>query len=1439
MAELQNLKNKVKNTRGQYTRLMKAGDRMSDFAVDNATSATVSQMENMVVELQDRKRVCVDGYIQLQEVDEAVGREAIYAARLDSLEDEHAAIIEKMLHAIKEAKRPPAVAVAAAPVGAAANVQLRVQTALKPSKLSYDATPSELTSWARQFRAFHSASKLGTAAVTEQQAFFFSCLDLELETAVRQRIDDATVIFDLNNGDRSCMEELQSRFQITYPLFTRRLDYFRYIQSKGQTFSDFYAHLRQKGDEAELAQLTVDECYVFRVICGCSDSKLKEKFLKLENPTLEDLLKESTLYEMAKRSLSAFNRDDSRTATTRAARQQQSKGGKEKEKGKDKAKDKPKCRTCGGGSHAEGVSCFALKLECHECHQTGHIAKTKGGVPVCNKLKNKGKSRASSPSNAEAKTVSCRVVSSPNRPTPKLSVRFAARGGKEFDYDVVPDTGATRSIVALDVIERHGIEVDTSQKIRLTTANKQLMACSGTVQLVVKDRDVHDIIIDAIVSQELSEEFLMSWHDLVAMGVIPDGFPCRQAQVRRVETVDQKQLDQMMNGFKEEYKDVLGDTLDEASGAMKGRPMKIVLKDEEQVKPLKILTSRQVPVHMAEMADKLVEELVRTKVLVFEKEPTDWISPAHFVPKPCGKKVRLVTDYRRLNQVVDRPVHPFPSANDLIRKIHPDSKIFCKLDAIHGYFQIPLDEESSKLTTFLLPSGRYRYTRAPMGLKSSSDEFCQRTDEAFIGLTWHEWFMKIVDDMLIQATDIAMLKKRLTEVFDRCRKAGIKLSLSKMQCGESVKFAGFIVGCDGVKPDPDKTRSISEFPVPESVPELRSFLGLVNQLGFFVPDLAQMTSLMRGLLKKNVAYVWLQEHQDEFEKVKEMLCSDMLVKPFDMSLDTELYTDASRLYGIGYALIQRDAHGKIRLIQCGSQSLSSAQRNYATIELECLAIKWAIEKCRYYLRGSPQFRVVTDHKPLLGIFAKPLSELENVRLSRFREKLVDYDFVLTWTAGKDHCVADALSRAPVFICDEDDEPENSTLCYAVAEDPALQELVDLAARDGQYKKLIKGLRDDADPKHAAALKPYANIWPHLSLFDDQEETLVVYNDTRIVVPEMARRELLLKLHLPHSGMTKTFANARQLYFWPGMKNSIKQITENCEACQALLPSLPKETLRMTVAAAPMEQVAVDLFDHKGQDWLVMVDRYSGFPFTKRLRSTTSEAVTSALTAWFVDWGYPEKIRSDGGPQFRAKFVEYCERKNIVHELSSPYNSQSNGLAEAAVKNVKYLLAKCAEGKEDFAVALLEWRNVPRANGVSPAQAFLGRRQRGNLPQINKNSLFDTRRFDQEREEKLTKQSDKSDLELLSIDQQVLIQDPVSKRWNRTGYVSAMHGNGRSYQVEIDGKSYRRNRRFLRLCGKQRLEEKQIGDDADQAKPALRRSVRFAEKKSVTFAGMQK
>ena len=171
--------------------------------------------------------------------------------------------------------------------------------------------------------------------------------------------------------------------------------------------------------------------------------------------------------------------------------------------------------------------------------------------------------------------------------------------------------------------------------------------------------------------------------------------------------------------------------------------------------------------------------------------------------------------------------------------------------------------------------------------------------------------------MLIWAATELEHLDRARIVLTHCKENNITISLKKLELSNKIKFAGHIISDEGYRPDDEKFAAIAQFPKPKNLRDLRSFIGLVNQLGMFIPNLAHMTSPLRPLMKRDIAWVWLQEHKDAFAKTKELLTSTSLVKPFDEWKETLMLTDARRLYGLGFALIQKTTNGQsISLIQC-------------------------------------------------------------------------------------------------------------------------------------------------------------------------------------------------------------------------------------------------------------------------------------------------------------------------------------------------------------------------------------------------------------------------------------------------------------------------------------------------------------------------------------------
>ena len=222
-----------------------------------------------------------------------------------------------------------------------------------------------------------------------------------------------------------------------------------------------------------------------------------------------------------------------------------------------------------------------------------------------------------------------------------------------------------------------------------------------------------------------------------------------------------------------------------------------------------------------------------------------------------------------------------------------------------------------------------------------------------------------------------------------------------------------------------------------------------------------------------------------------------------------------------------------------------------------MAVQWAIKKSDFYIRGLPHFEIWTDHKPLVGIFSKGLNDLDNPKLMRFREKIMFYNFSVKWVLGKAHYIADVLSRAPVFSAAELDEDsreiEDTIHCLRISSDPALN-IITEATEDNAYAKAAAELLQTgkhASPAESSPLHEYASILNTLSIAEHEKGTLLLMKGrAKIVIPKPARSKIIEELHRAHLGINKTYTTARQLCYWPHMKNDIEQAITACSLCQA-------------------------------------------------------------------------------------------------------------------------------------------------------------------------------------------------------------------------------------------------------------------------------------------------
>ena len=424
--------------------------------------------------------------------------------------------------------------------------------------------------------------------------------------------------------------------------------------------------------------------------------------------------------------------------------------------------------------------------------------------------------------------------------------------------------------------------------------------------------------------------------------------------------------------------------------------------------------------------------------------------------------------------------------------------------------------------------------------------------------------------------------------------------------------------------------------------------------------------------------------------------------------------------------------------------------------------------------------------------------------------------------GSQHAVADALSRAPVTLPSTDDllgeevyAVRKMNLCLdatdAEYDGAYFREIQAAADADTEDVQLVDTIRNGFPQSFRALstnLRPYWNGRQQLSI-----DSSVALKGHRIIVPQAMRQSVLQDLHKAHQGMTRTKNRARQVVYWPGLTKDIEEMIRNCTSCREHLPSQTNEPLlNDRHPTLPFQCTSADLFSVQGWEFLVYVDRLTGWPCIDRTgRTTSSRDVIGSLRRWFSEVGVPLKLYTDGGPQFSShRFAQFCKRWRVEHVKSSPHYPQSNGLAEAAVKSMKTLIKKTTQNgnldMDEFRQGLLEWRNTPDLNGHSPAQKLYGHplqsfvlaHHRSFAPEWQtKADTVDRREQDRLRSQTEYFNRSKQPLEKLKIGVMVDVQDPRTKRWSQRGTIVAV-GKHRDYYVKLpSGRVYWRNRVFLR------------------------------------------
>ena len=714
------------------------------------------------------------------------------------------------------------------------------------------------------------------------------------------------------------------------------------VQNPDETFEQFVTELQLLVKDCEYDKS--DEMVRDRIVTGVRNSKIRAKLLNEGSTlTLTRTLEVARTHELSHSQCSAM---EDKTVNVVKQKNKQSYGKADKQKTLSKT-EKESCGKC-GYEHGK-LQCPAYGKRCSKCKRFNHFQKM-CRTPQPNSYRKKKKyvhvvedSSDSSDYELYAGMIHDLPLNAVN-PLIDEWVVNSKINDKTVNFQI--DTGARCNVMSQDTFRSFGIKTalkPTSTK--LTSFSGHKLKPIGIVQLPCKIQgnnfDIDFYIVDSSVPSVLG------------------GSTCRETGlIQRLYNIQTNELPKQKKDLPQDiessYKDLF-----EGLGCM---PDTYTIKVDPSVKPV-IHPPRKVPISMKE---KVKTELLRMEsegVIKKQTEPTDWVNSMVVVPKPNGK-VRICIDPRDLNKAVLREHYPMKTIEDILLEI-PEAKVFSKLDAVSGYWQIKLSQESQKFCTFNTPLGRYSFTRLPYGLKSAGEVYQRSVSNMVQDIEGCE---AIVDDILIWGKDITEHDKRLKQVLDRIRGYGMKLNRSKCEFRRnSISYVGHVLTGQGVKPDPEKVRAVKEMPPPTNVKELRTLLGFVQYLAKFIANLSEITAPLRQLLEKDIQWHWDSEQQSAFELLKEKVSNAPVLRYYDPKKDLVMSVDASSK-GLGSVILQEG-----QPIAYASRALTKAQQNYAQIEKETLGITFACNRFHQYIFGR-EVTVETDHKPFAN-FCKTLVQI--------------------------------------------------------------------------------------------------------------------------------------------------------------------------------------------------------------------------------------------------------------------------------------------------------------------------------------------------------------------------------------------------------------------------------------------------------------------------------
>ena len=1118
---------------------------------------------------------------------------------------------------------------------------------------------------------------------------------------------------------------LKAHFKPATVLIFERYKFYSRNQKSGESISDFVAELKHLAHtcnfDASLPDMLRD-----KFVMGIASEATQHALLSEKNLTFDRALEMATAREAATRDVQAMGGASNMIArvkedydnSSRSTNFVKSKSNFKSSRTNDSKPEKP-CSGC-GAKHWK-ADCPFKDAECFLCKKKGHIRK------VCFKNNPKKKSYKDSRPNAtntvyvgsrsnqdtrfddpyqdyvlysSNRNISDKneVNSLPENDRIKPFLIPIKLNGKSVNMEL--DTGAACSLISKYTYEE--LWPSSNKKPHLEPSSLNLKVYGGgdleiageisvKAELPIENKSCNAkiVVIDGSGPSLLGRD-LISKLKLSKFGHLG------------INNVSTKSV------LLEEFPDLFTPGL----GCLKG--VKATIEVDPTIPP-KYCRARAVPYTMKEKVTAELDRLV-SEGIISPITNSPWAAAIVPVMKP-DNTVRICGDYKlTVNKAARLDTYPIPNLQDLFSNM-AGAKIFSKLDMSQAYAQLCLEEESKKFTVINTHKGLFQYNRLCFGVSSAPGIFQRTMEQLLQGIPGCICFL---DDILIIGSDNQEHEKRLRLVLNTLESAGLRLKPEKCSISVSqVTYLGFRIDAEGIHPTTEKVQAIDKAPAPTNVTQLRAYLGLLNFYCRFLPKASTMLEPLNRLLRSHVKWSWGKTEQDAFSASKKALLDSPALVHFDPKLPLVMVADSSS-YGIG-AVLCHLIEGIERPICFASRSLTTTERNYAQIEKEALALVFGLRKFHYYLWGQPKFTMITDHKPLLGLFSasKPISAQSSSRIQRWALFLQAYSFDLYHRSGALLGTADALSRLPLK-CSTDATPVpaewKSLVCFLDNSPVTSIDIRNQSRIDPIISKVIK-FTENGWPSHTLAepdLAPYSRKREELSL----QYGCLLWG-ARIIIPPKLRNSIIEELHSGHAGSTRMKELARSYLWWPNLDKDLEEVSHSCPSCLALRSTPGKAELHpWEWPTQPWHRIHVDYAGPVNSNYfLIIVDAHSKWVEVYPTKGPTTKDTVQCLNHTFATFGLPVSIVSDNGPCFTSSdFRDFCQNRGIKHITTAVYKPSTNGLAERMVQSFKRSLrSSTTDVKLTVDKFVFNYRMTPHSTtGVSPAELMFGRKLRSRL-----------------------------------------------------------------------------------------------------------------------------